>query len=299
MPTIRRALLIAKRSAYDLYVRQHGMQRVKDLLARKDPTVARMMRADEHHGRTVEEVQQALDDLGVRFSLRMRDRVGEVTDVDLVVTVGGDGTLLSVSHSVGEIPMLGVNSAPMDSVGFLCAARMGGVRERLRAILEGEVPTLSLARMQVLVDGAAVHKRVLNDVLFTHPHPANTTRYLVSFGGVTEEQKSSGIWVSTATGSTAAIRSAGGRVLPLRSKMLQFVVREPYSPPGQRFEILRGTIRPRDTFEVANKMREGRLYLDGPRLGITLEIGQRVKFALSDEPLSIYGVSSAAMDARA
>ena len=142
---LRRVLLIAKRSAYDLYVRQHGSQRVKDLLARKDPTVARMMRADEHHGRTLEEVQIALDALGVRFNLRMRDRVGEVTDVDLVITVGGDGTLLSVSHSVGSIPMLGVNSAPMDSVGYLCSARMGGVRAHLEAALAGRVRALALA----------------------------------------------------------------------------------------------------------------------------------------------------------
>jgi NAD+ kinase len=298
MPNSFRALVICKRSAYDLYVRQHGSQRVKDLLARKDPTVARMMRADEHHGRTVEEVQRCLDELGVRFTLRMRDRVGEVTDVDVVVTVGGDGTLLSVSHSVGEIPMLGVNSAPMDSVGYLCGTRMGAVREHVEAILAGRAARVALSRMQVSVDGVAQHKRVLNDVLFTHPHPANTSRYLLTAGGVTEEQKSSGIWVATATGSTAAIRSAGGRVLPLRSRQIQYAVREPYTAPGERFARVRGVVRPGELFEVANKMREARLYLDGPRLGITVEIGQRVQFALSDEPLTLFGVSPAAIDAR-
>jgi NAD+ kinase len=295
---LRRVLLIAKRSAYDLYVRQHGSQRVKDLLARKDPTVARMMRADEHHGRTLEEVQIALDALGVRFNLRMRDRVGEVTDVDLVITVGGDGTLLSVSHSVGSIPMLGVNSAPMDSVGYLCSARMGGVRAHLEAALAGRVRAITLARMAVRVDGVVQHARVLNDALFAHAHPANTSRYLLTVGDHTEEQRSSGIWVSTATGSTAAIHSAGGRVLPLRSRKLQYVVREPYAAPGERALCLGGVLRQGQVFEVANKMREAKVYLDGPRTALTVEIGQRVRFERSDEPLMLLGVSAAGSSAR-
>lgn len=295
---IRRALLISKRSAYDLYVRQHGSQRVKDLLARADPTVARMMRADEHHGRTLEEVQDVLDKLGVRFSLRMRDRIGEVTDVDVVITVGGDGTLLSVSHSVGDIPMLGVNSAPLDSIGYLCGTRMGEVRAHLEGVLAGRVPALSLARMQVRVDGEVAHARVLNDALFAHPHPANTSRYLLTVDRVTEEQRSSGLWIATATGSTAAIRSAGGRVLPLRSRRIQYVVREPYMPPGERSSLLRGVLRQGQTFEIANKMREAKIYLDGPRLALTVEIGQRVRFERSPESLRLLGVSKEALKTR-
>lgn len=296
--SIRRVLLISKRSAYDHYVRQSGSQRVKDLLAQRDPTVARMMRADEHHGRTLEEVQAALDALGIRFTLRTRDRVGEVSEVDLVITVGGDGTLLSVSHSVGDIPMLGVNSAPGDSVGFLCGTGMGEVRPHLEAVLAGRVAGITLSRMAVRVDGVVQNARILNDALFTHPHPANTSRYLLTLDRHTEEQRSSGIWISTATGSTAAIRSAGGRPLPLRSRQLQYVVREPYLAPDDRYSLLRGTFRQGQCFEIANKMREARIYLDGPRLGLTVEIGQRVRFERSDETLTLLGVSKNALGAR-
>ena len=47
----------------------------------------------------------------------------DASDADLVVAVGGDGTLLAASHNVVDVPILGVNSAPGHSVGFFCAAK--------------------------------------------------------------------------------------------------------------------------------------------------------------------------------
>ena len=47
------------------------------------------------------------------------------------------------------------------------------------------------------------------------------------------------MWISTATGSTAAMRNAGGRVMNVRSRSLQYLVREHLAEPGQ--EHLRAT----------------------------------------------------------
>lgn len=298
MPELRRVLVFAKRTSYDRYIRQQGVPRVKELLARGDVTVARMVRADEHHHRTVEEVQRALEAVGAKVTLRYRDRLEAFDAFDLVVTVGGDGTLLWASHGVGDTPMLGVNSAPHDSVGFLCGTRMGEVLPHIEAIARGTAPRVKLARMQVSVEGVVVHRRVLNDVLFANPHPAHTSRYLLSFRGMLEEQKSSGLWISTGAGSTAAIRSAGGRLLSLRSRLLQFVVREPYTPDGAPYSLPRGLVHPGERLEIFNKMRECRLYVDGPRLSLPVELGQRVTFCTSDEPLTVMGVSTRAVSER-
>lgn len=294
----RRVLVVAKRSTYDLYVRQHKMARVIALLNSKDPTVARLERADAHHAKTLEEVRAAIEHVGWKATFRDRDRVGDATGFDLVITVGGDGTLIWVARSLSETPILGVNSAPMDSVGYLCGTRMGEVRDHLVAIAEGRVSRVRAARMQVAVDGEVVQRRVLNEVLFTHPVPAMTSKYILEFGGTREEQASSGIWISTAAGSTAAIRSAGGRPMPLRSRMLQFVVREPYVPPGVDYAQLRGFVHPDETLRVHNKMRDARLYADGSRNGVSVELGQLVEFSLSDEPLILMGVSTHATAAR-
>jgi NAD+ kinase len=297
---IERVLVIAKRSAYDYYVRRYKMARVRELLRAKDPSVARLLRADRHHSATLAELREVLRNLGVRARFRDRSQMGSTEGFDLVITVGGDGTLLSASHACGDVPIFGINSAPFDSVGFLCSARQGNVRSRVRDAVQGRLPITLLSRMRVTVDGEVVHQRVLNDVLYAHRNPAMTARYHLIFRGVSEEHKSSGIWIGPAAGSTAAIRSAGGRVLSPRSRMIQFVVREPFHPCGGKFTWERGLVRPGEALEVLNVMREAALYIDGPRCMIPLEIGQRVRFDVSPEPLRVLGFSpgTSAMQAR-
>lgn len=296
--TVRRVLVISKRSSYDLFVRQQKLPRIIELLARKDATVSRMERADRHHAETIEEVRQAADAVGWRATFRERDRVGDLSGFDLVVTVGGDGTLLWVSHAVGDTPMLGVNSAPQDSVGFLCGTRRGEVREHFEGIEAERVARVRVARMKVEVDGEVVHGRVLNDVLFAHPVPAMTSKYIIELGRAHEEQKSSGLWVSTAAGSTAAIRSAGGRPMAFRSRMLQYLVREPYLPPGAEYGLARGHVHPGEALRVRSKMRDARIYADGSRNAVSVEFGQEVTFSLSEEALVLMGVSPHAITER-
>lgn len=283
-------LVVAKKSAYDYYVRRYKMARVQKLLRARDPSVARLERADKHHSETLVEVREALAALGLRARFRDRSQVGSVDGFDLVLTVGGDGTLLSVSHAVGDTPMFGINSAPLDSVGYLCSARRGNVGERLTAAVEGRLRAVRLARMRITLDGRPVHTRVLNDVLYAHKNPAMTARYILMCRAEPEEQKSSGIWIGPAAGSTAAIRSAGGRVLAPRSRMLQYVVREPYTPTGMAFRCERGLVAPGEALEIWNKMREAALFVDGPRTVVPVEIGQRVRFDLSPEPLRVIGL---------
>jgi NAD+ kinase len=288
--SIERILVVSKKSAYQLYVRQHKMPRVRELLRKRDPSVERLVRADKHHSETLDEVRAAIKELGLKARFRDRSQLGSVDGFDLVVTVGGDGTLLSVSHALAATPILGINSAPLDSVGFLAGAKKGEVLAKLKAIVAGRTPLQKLARMRVLVDGREVHRRILNEVLFAHKSPAMTSRYFLTVEGQTEEHKSSGFYIGPAVGSTAAIRSAGGKVLPLRSRKLQLIVREPYTPDGSGFAVEKALIEPGMKVEALNKMREGCLFLDGPRQPLALEIGQRVSFELSPEPLFAFGI---------
>src|SRR5262249_10971521 len=143
---------------------------------------------------------------------------------------------------VADVPVLAVNSAPDHSVGFFCGARSGNAREALREALRGSLRRAVLTRMAVSVNGAPAAGRVLNDALLCHASPAATSRYIVKLGDVAEQQKSSGFWIGPAAGSTAAQRSAGGRVLPLTSRQLQLVVREPYTPHGESYRLRRALI---------------------------------------------------------
>jgi NAD+ kinase len=147
-----------------------------------------------------------------------------------------------------------------------------------------------VARMSVVHNGEPLSNRILNDALFCHRSPAATSRYLVRFNKVEEEHKSSGFWIGPAAGSTAAQRSAGGRVLPLASQRLQFMVREPYTPAGEARRLLRVLVPEHGELLVRSKMREARLFLDGPHEDFRVELGDELVFKRSREPLHIIGL---------
>jgi NAD+ kinase len=284
-----RVLVIYKKSTYQLWVSERKNPHAQALLKRKDRAVERMLAAHEDHVHTIQAARQTLDGLGVDAVFRYRADADRAENFDLVITLGGDGTLLWASHLVGKQPMLAINTAPQDSIGYFCGGTKDTLEESLTAAIQGKLPARQLTRMQITLDGEVVSRRVLNDVLFCHECPAATTRYLIRHGGREEDQRSSGLWVGPAAGSTAAQRSAGGKVLPLDSSQMQFVVREPYMPNGTRYELVNGLLAPDEELQITSKIHGGRLYVDGPHLKRKVELGSIIHLKRSPEPLTVLG----------
>jgi NAD+ kinase len=288
-------VVVVKRTSYRRAVdeqRDSGRDTgIEALLRRQDPAVDRMLGSHREHEETLAEVDRALTSLGVRATwVRRAHAAFDPAGADLVVTVGGDGTLLAASHHVGSQPLLGINSAPSHSVGFFCAAEKGSVEQALSRALSGRMRVLELARMEVLINGTSVTRRVLNDALVCHHSPAATSSYLLEYGGRVEEQKSSGFWIGPAAGSTAAQRSAGGRILPLRSKRLQLVVREPYTPASERLRLTHLLVPDGHEVRVRCKMQGARMFVDGPHAPIDLAFGDVLVFRRSPESLDVLGL---------
>ena len=289
--SVPRVIVVSKRTPYQRYVEQERDPRAVRLLRKRDPSVAYWPEADRDHARTLEDVERVLDRMGARVAIVHRANAAfDTSDAALVVAVGGDGTLLAASHNVADVPILGVNSAPRYSVGFFCAASRRGLSGMLDKALDGKLPKLRLTRMSVSVEGRVQSRRVLNEALFSHASPAATTRYSVRYGRIKEEQRSSGFWIGPAAGSTAAQRSAGGRVLPLGSKSLQLVVREPYQYFGKRYRLLSVIVKPGTSLKVQSTMHDSSLYLDGPSKQLPVRLGDVVEFAESTEPLTLLGL---------
>jgi NAD+ kinase len=293
--SVPRVIVVAKRTAYRRFVEDEGDPRAMQLLRRHDPSVASWRRSHEEHRRTLETVLRSLDDFGARaLVLRRAHVVFDAADAVLVVAVGGDGTLLAASHSVGLTPILGVNSAPSSSVGFFCAARRATVRAMLGEALDEALPAVTLTRMSVALNGRIRANRVLNEALYCHVSPAATSRYILEHKRRREPQKSSGFWIGPAAGSTAAQHSAGGVVLPFRSKKLQLVVREPYAPPGTRYRLRRLLIPPGEVIHAQSQMQDACMFLDGPYRQIPMSLGDVASFRVSDEPLRVLGLTGRA-----
>jgi NAD+ kinase len=295
-----RVLVLVKRTSWGTLVEEKKDAHIKALVARGDASVRRMRRSHEAHEETVREVKEALAAVGARMEFLLGPRSKVESTFDLVITVGGDGTLLAASHQVGHgVPLLGVNSAPESSVGFFCAARKGNVKDTLALALDGSLARVDLARMRVDINDRCVHKRVLNEALFCHSLPAATSRYILRVFRHTrkaksapeeEEQKSSGLWIGPAAGSTAALRSAGGKVLPLTSHKIQFVVREPYVRLGTKLALPTGLIGEDGKIVIHSKMNEARLFLDGHHIVHHIVMGDVLTMQRSDESLTVLGL---------
>ncbi len=281
----------AKRSQYQKHVRDQHDPRALELLARHDLTVARWQKADSEHRRTYDAVVDRLRLLGANVVVLSRPHAEfDAHGAALVVTVGGDGTLLAASHNVADVPILGVNSSPDHSVGFFCSARRETCDVELARALEGQLGGVKLARMRVDLNGRVYSSRLLNEALFSHIIPAATSRYILERDGRPEDQRSSGFWIGPAAGSTGALRSAGGHILPLRSRKLQLVVREPYESPGARVRWRRFEVSPGKHLEVRSKMDDAALFLDGPFRRVEVHLGDLLRFSVSDESLHVLGI---------
>ena len=286
-----KVLVVYKKSTYQRYVGR-AQERLKQLIEHSDVSVEGLLHEHEIHQETLRQAKAALRDLGARAVLRYRpEPLPEEGAWDLIVTLGGDGTLLWASHLAdSSTPMLAINSAPDTSVGYFCAGDGHNVDEVLAAALEGSLKASRLARMRVDVGDTVISTRVLNDALYCHESPAATSRYILEYGGDQERQMSSGVWVGPAAGSTAAIRSAGGKVLPTGSQKIQFVVREPYRGVDNKYRLVKGMVPPGEDLRITSRMTKGRIFLDGTQKVYSIGIGDRIRMTLSDEPLTLLGL---------
>lgn len=290
--------IVVKRTTYRRFVVEEHDPLMARLLRRKDPTVRSLRPSNEAHETTIREVDEALARLGATVVFRGGPRARIPHRVDLVVTVGGDGTLLAASHQLGDgIPIVGINSAPESSIGFFCGGKQGRVFRTLARALDGSLEATELTRMRVDLNGRCLHARVLNEALFCHASPAATSRYILRVtrrgGAIREEdQRSSGMWIGPAAGSTAAQRSAGGKILPLDSKRIQYVVREPYTPAGGRLRHPLGLLEPDGLLTIRSKMREAKVFLDGHRIVHHVTIGDVLEMSRSTERLTVLGIGS-------
>lgn len=263
--SIKNVLVVAKKSVYEIYF----VKRLADGAARPSRPSARLMKAfrashDAHYS-TLVTVQRALDSLKVRYCTI--DRKREITGglYDLVITVGGDGTFLSAAAQAEHEWMLGVNSNPLVSVGRFCTATRKDFEPVLRSILEGRAPIREMHRMDLWLNGTFTGIRALNDLLICHVSPPAMSHYRIAVGRRSEVQHSSGVWVATASGSTGAIQSAGGKPMPLGSRSFEYRPRELYVKHGRAYRLKGGVLPPGAPLVFHSKMEEGRVFVDGTR----------------------------------
>jgi NAD+ kinase len=256
-------------------------------------TARRLILAAEEQRQTVASVMTALGRRGIaapRLSVDALDAAARrlLSRARLVITIGGDGTLLTAAHHIGDGVALAVNSAPRDSIGHFCLTDRRGFEARLRSVEEGRLRPLRLSRLASTLDSRPLPELATNDLLIAHDHPAATSRYRLSVGAQGEEHRSSGIWIATAAGSTAGIRSAGGWRMPLRSRRFQYRVRELYREPGRRYRLAAGFVGAGESLGVDSRMEDGWIFIDGARTAYRFRFGAHLEVRVSERPLHLF-----------
>jgi len=146
------------------------------------------------------------------------DRAALVSRVDLVLVLGGDGTLLAMADQIAsaerDVPILGVNYG---SLGFLTEIRREELYEALTTVLAGRIALderMMLAADTARADGTSDRHLVLNDVVFTRTALSRLIALDVWVGDqFVTTVKADGLIVASPTGSTAYNLAAGGPII--------------------------------------------------------------------------------------
>ena len=136
--------------------------------------------------------------------------------VDLVVVIGGDGTLLGIARLLAgyEVPLIGVNQGRL---GFMTDVPLDRMLPIVRDILEGRylAEERLLLEASVMRDGQEVASgSAFNDLVFSRGALGSMIEFEIFIDGqFVYSQRSDGLIVSTPTGSTAYALAAGGPIL--------------------------------------------------------------------------------------
>ncbi|MFP4472587.1 MAG: NAD(+)/NADH kinase [Candidatus Omnitrophota bacterium] len=279
---IKRALLLYKISIYDYYTKSSLTGGVSD------QEMSRFQITHDRHYRALEAVESACHSAGIPYHLQERGSLKDYARYDLIVTIGGDGTFLEGARYTENQLILGVNSDPHWSVGRFCTCTPDTFAESLTALTQDRHYVQELTRLQVETVKDPRTILFINDILVCHAHPAVLSRYEITLNGHTEEHRDSGIWISTAAGSTGAIRSAGGEVLDPEKSEFQYMPRELYPGWNEGEYSLTGGVLPADAeLRLRSLMPEGVIYVDGAHERQAFPSGEEAVIRRSGSPLRV------------
>ena len=208
---------------------------------------------------------------------KLAHTLGEIgKGADLIIVLGGDGTILRVARELGgsPTPILGVN---LGNLGFLTSVRGEKLTAPVRAILRGEYEVSERQTLRTaLIRGGKRQEahRALNDVVISRGAFSRIVRLRLSIDGeLLTEYVCDGMIFATATGSTAYSLSAGGPIMVPTARALIITPICPHALSNR--SVIAGedsVIRCR----VAGAAAELLLTVDG-QMQLRMEVGDEVE----------------------
>lgn len=220
---------------------------------------------------------------------------------DAVVAIGPDGLFVNVARYLSGQPVITVNPDPANVDGVLMRAAPSQVGRMLAQLAAGEAAfeRVTLAMLELNDRKDAYY--AVNEFHIGRADQVSA-RYRIRANGREEAQSSSGVIVSTGTGSTGwllscvngALAVAGGTSkfpvpFPRDARELLYLVREPFASRATGTSIAFGRVRNHEKLEIVSEMPEGGcISVDGViEDAISFPAGTRATFAVSDRSVAI------------
>src|SRR6266852_7777040 len=217
------------------------------------------------------------------------DKRALVDQVDMVLILGGDGTLLAMADRIGEvqsrIPILGVN---FGSLGFLTEVTLPELYQSLDAAVSGQahVEERLMMRSTTLRGGAFLAEHiVLNDVVITKGARSRMIDLSVWIGDeFVTRVKADGLIVASPTGSTAYNLAAGG---PIVQPDVDALIVTPIAPHTlTNRPIVIPALSPVRVQPLMDDHDEVFVTFDG-QAGLQLRAGDEIRVCRADHPLHL------------
>lgn len=220
-------------------------------------------------------------------AVRREDMFGEnIGDVDCMVVLGGDGTVLQAARDTRSlnIPIIGVN---LGTLGYMTEIEPDGLEEALDRLIAGDYQQESRMMLKgkaFLSEGRMEEGWALNDIVISRSGSLQIIKFNIYVNGqFLHDYDADGVIVTTPTGSTGYNLSAGGPLVEPKARLIMVTPICPHTL-NQRSIIL----SPEDAVEIeVLPGREGKVQtveanFDGSHV-IPLRTGDRIRIVKSEK----------------
>lgn len=219
-----------------------------------------------------------------------------------------------------ELVVVKKTSDERRSHGALCMCTSLDMADQLDKVLYGGGHLHTRTRIRCKVKSTFSETRLvpaLNDILLANPSPAAVSRFrmgwlnlvpegapsetygtITRFGGKAYDVHdsinvwSSGMWICTSTGSTAAMRAAGGKAMDPDSLDLQYLIREHMIEKSVMEaygnDVNNAMIESGQKLHIRWNSQKGRIFIDGSHLTQNLELGDEIQIDNQAPPLKLF-----------
>ena len=215
-------------------------------------------------------------------------------DVDCVIVLGGDGTLLQAAADLldRDIPFLGIN---LGTLGFLAEVNQSGITDALDRLISDEYEIEKRMMLHGISYTGEIRKddaRALNDIVITRKGSMQIINFVIYVNGqLLHRYHADGMIVATPTGSTGYSLSAGGPIVEPKASLILLTPICPHSMQNRSI-----VLSSEDTIEIEiecnrdGATQEVEAIFDGSHK-VTLQTGDRLMVKKSRKTTGIVKLS--------